>query len=97
MRKLLHLIVIMLILTAVVASSVYIGKVTAIGSAVIKKTVLSSGGGRSGCGEVQINATLGQALIGSSQESSSNLISGFWGWVQETMVEFLNFIPMIFH
>ena len=47
--------------------------------------VISGGGGTGGHGNVSINDTLGQPIIGPSSESNVSLTAGYWyGAVSET-------------
>ena len=96
-HRFLLLLVMILILIAIAGSISPDEKVSAIGSAEIRKSVLASSGGRSEGGEVQINATLGQAVAGSAQVDGTTLLSGFWTWIKETVNEFLNFLPLMLH
>ena len=96
-RRFLLFLMMILLLAALAGSASPAGKVNANGGAEIRKFVFASGGDSSEFGDVQINATFGQAVVDSTQEGDTTLTSGFWIKVLEVVQEFLNFLPAIFH
>ena len=94
-RMLLLLLLLLLVLLA--GSSSPSGQVTAQGETQINWWIFAGGGGSSECGDVQINTTLGQAVVGTAQEGDTTLTSGFWTQILEAVEAFLNFLPVIFH
>lgn len=60
-------------------------------------SVLGSGGMGGSAGDYTFKSTLGQPLAGLTDAGDRTLISGFWMWVTDTVADFLNFIPLIFH
>ena len=97
MRRRMLLLLLLLLLVLLAGSSSPSGQVTAQGETQVNWWIFAGGGGSSECGDVQINATFGQAVAGSARESDTTLTSGFWGRIMEAVEAFLNFLPVIFH
>jgi hypothetical protein len=79
MQRKFFLALLTLILLGILAGSgAPAGKVVAQPGSVVNWWVLAGGGGKSAGGDVQLNATLGQGMIGSAQGGITTLAVGYW-------------------
>ena len=71
------------------------GTAFALSAPTIDWWVFGGGGGTSSNGEITMNATIGQPLVGSSSDGDVSLHSGYWvsGTVSEQ--EYLNYLPLV--